>query len=194
MKKEQNVMTALGLCPVTNLTENHGYKVLGFCKLWNPNPLKIEQIDLETIKNSLPKWLDEKYSEENLKNEILKLNSYELNEKLKYIYTIFWAGENDVYVLKVEKKEKVFKIYFLRDCDPENRLTIKNQEWMSMLDDKDDKLSPEQIKYNPPKNENEYFNEIEESKSILTSNSMIYFLILIIIAIVAYIFLYKMEI
>ncbi|ENA1795730.1 hypothetical protein ABF176_002579 [Flavobacterium psychrophilum] len=79
MRKEQNVMTALGLCPVTNLTENHGYKFLGFYKLWNPYPL---QIDLETIKNSLPKWLEQKYPEDNLKSEILKLNSYELNEKL----------------------------------------------------------------------------------------------------------------
>lgn len=188
MKKEQNVMTAMGLSPVTNLTENHGYKVLGFFKLWNPNPLLIEQIDLETIKNSLPKWLDKKYPEDNLKNEILKLNSFELNEKLKYVYTIFWIGENDVYLLKLEIQKKIYKIYFLRDRDPENRLIIKDQEWMSMLDDKDDVILSKQKTSYSERDNSVYFNEIEKNKSFFSSNTMIYFLILIIGMIGCYIY------
>lgn len=142
MEEENYVMTAGGLTPITNHTKNYGYKVLGPCKLWNPHPLVMEESDLNEIKKQLPEWLNKKYPSENINTKIFThISTLELKDSLKYIYTIFWAGENDVYLLRLRDKDKIYKIYFLRDRDPENRLTIKDQKWMSMLDDPSDKVN-----------------------------------------------------
>ena len=147
MEKKYYVMTAGGLTPVNNLTENYGYKVLGPYKLWNPRPLTIGPEELSIIRKQLPEWLMKKYPNDSIEFSFLKtLKDSELINKFSYIYTIFWAGENDVYLLRLKKEKKIYKIYFLRDRDPEYKIVIKDQEWMSMLDDPSDALSPEQKK------------------------------------------------
>lgn len=147
MEKEYYVCSAGGDYPVNNRVKNYGYKVLGPCKLWNPHPLTIGQEELSIIRKQLPGWIMKKYPNDSSDISFLKtLKDLELSNKLNYIYTIFWAGENDVYLLQLKKDKKIYKIYFLRDRDPEYKIVIKDQEWMSMFDDPSDELSPEQKK------------------------------------------------
>ena len=68
MEKEYYVCSAGGETPVTNLIKKYGYKQLGPCKLWNPNPQPITNEELELIKINLPKWFHNKYPNEEVNN------------------------------------------------------------------------------------------------------------------------------
>ena len=115
--KEYYVLTSIGPYPVDYEIE-HGYKIIGRYKLWNPSPLKFNFEELDSIRALLPVWLKETYPEEAFHFDPAP-TSFQLNDKLNYEFTMFKRDryiEIDFYRLVLTNGKRRLSVFIGKGC------------------------------------------------------------------------------
>ena len=111
--KVYTINTAMGYTPITKNVIERNLILVDDNKVWNPNPVQLLDSDYVFIKSKLPDWL-KKY--ENLNDKAIAgicfIEIQQIKSKIKYVFTDFFAEEEDVYLLKLNYENTTYRIYF----------------------------------------------------------------------------------
>ena len=132
--KKRHYYISSGIGPICVDDEvREGFEIIGKFKLKNPHPIPIDDKEILFIKEKLPIWLKENYSQINANNLTQSLSVSELKRKIQYVFTVYQDGsmiEADIYCLTLYDKNIPYNVYIPKALwDDEEFVKQRGHKW-----------------------------------------------------------------